>query len=60
MMSFHGFRQTLEKDKGEDMGRGQHKNKSHSEKRKAYNERKKSANYPKGGYGKARPPYKNI
>ncbi len=42
------------------MGRGQHKNKSHSAKRDAYNTRKKSAGYPKGGHGKARQPYKNI
>ena len=39
------------------MGRGKHKNWSHSEKKKAYKERSSKKGYPKGGYGKARPPY---
>jgi len=42
------------------MGRGKHKDHSHSAKRAAYNERRKRVNYPKGGYGKGREPYKNI
>lgn len=44
----------------DNMSRGQHKNKSHTAKRQAYNERIKKPGYPKGGYGKARGPYKNI
>lgn len=32
------------------MGRGKHKNKSHSEKRKRYLERRSKPDYPKGGY----------
>jgi len=32
------------------MGRGKHKNWSHSEKRKRYKERRAQEGYPKGGY----------
>jgi len=34
------------------MGRGLHKNWSHSEKRKRYLERRKQPDYPKGGFNK--------
>lgn len=39
------------------MGRGKHKNWSHSKKREAYKARRAKPDYPKGGYGVARPPY---
>ena len=42
------------------MGRGKHKNKSHSEKRKAYLTRRARPDYPKGGYGGSHIPYANI
>jgi hypothetical protein len=42
------------------MGRGKHKDRSHSAKRKAYNSRRQSPNYPRGGYGEAKKPYLSI
>ncbi len=35
------------------MGRGQHKDRSHGDKRKAYNARKAQPNYKKGGLNRA-------
>ena len=43
------------------MSRGQHKDHSHTEKRKAYNNRRKSPDYPKGGRNKVpNHPYKSV
>ena len=42
------------------MGRGQHKNHSHSEKRKAYNIRRKQKGYPRGGLRIYKPSMKTL
>lgn len=39
------------------MGRRKHKNWSGGSKREAYKGRRSRSDYPKGGYGIARPPY---